>query len=181
MNRYRFVGLMVALLVFSGSARNGFAQSMLTDEALASVATAEAVVADAKASIKRGKELVALIPEDSPLLPEVRQMLKEVSMNWKLAVESLEGANQSAEKIASTTSEELAGDYALLAKVNSTVAVSGANVVQIGMDYVEAVANNQTEALDIIRNSMQDALAASSQVKLNCDKVKNLISEKYSK
>ena len=180
MNRYRFVGLMVGLLVFSGSARDGFAQSVLADEALASVATAESVVADAKASIKRGKELVGLIPEDSPLLSEVRQMLKEVSMNWKIAVESIEGANQSAAKITSTSSEELAGDYALLAKVNSAVATSGANVVQIGMTYVEAVANNKTESLDIIRSTMEDALAASSQVKSNCDKVKNLISEKYS-
>ncbi len=179
MNKYRFVGLMVALLVFSGSVRNGFAQSSITDEALASVATAESVVADAKASIKRGKELVSLIPEDSPLLSEVRQMLKEVSMNWKLAVESLEGANLSAAKIASTSSEELAGDYALLAKVNSAVATSGANVVQIGMAYVEAVALNKPESLDIIRGAMQDALAASAQVKFNCDKVKNLISEKY--
>ena len=48
------------------------------------------------------------------------------------------------------------------------------------MTYVEAVANDKTESLDIIRSAMQDALASSSQVKLNCDKVKNLISEKYS-
>ena len=181
MNRCRFVGLMVALLVFSGSARDGFAQSVLADEVLASVATAESVVADAKASIKRGKEMVGLIPDDSPLLPEVGQMLKKVSMNWKLAVESLESANLSAAKIATTTSEELAGDYALLSKVNAAVAVSGTNVVQIGMAYVEAVANNKTESLDIIRGAMQDALSASSQVKLNCDKVKSLISKKYSK
>ena len=181
MNKCRFVGLIVALLMFSGSARDGFAQSVLADEVLASVATAESVVADAKASIKRGKELVSLIPEDSPLLPEVGQMLKQVSANWKLAVESIEGANLSAAKIASTTSDELAADYALLAKVNSTVAVSGANVVQIGMAYVEAVADNKTESLEIIRVAMKDAIAASSQVKLNCDKVKSLISQKYSK
>ena len=180
MNRCRFVGLMVALLVVSGTVRDGFSQSMLADEALASVATAESIVADAKDAIKQGKELVDLIPADSPLLPEVRQMLKEVSMNWKLAVESIEGANQSAEKIASASSEQLASDYALLARVNSAVAISGANVVQIGMAYVEAVATDKTEALDIIRSTMQDALAASSQVKLNCDKVKNLISDKYS-
>jgi hypothetical protein len=148
---------------------------------MATVAAAESVVADAKASIKTGKELVDLIPEDSPLLPEVGQMLKEVSMNWKLAVESLESANESVAKIDSTASPELAADYALLAKVNSSVAASGAKVVQIGMAYVEAVANNKTESLDIIRNAMQDALAASSQVKFNCDKVKSLISEKYSK
>lgn len=181
MNKYRCLGLMVALLVFSGSVRESLAQSVLSDDTLASVATAEAAIADAKTSIKKGKELVALIPDDSPLLPEVGQMLRKVSMNWKLAVESIEGANESASKIASTKSEELAADYALLAKVNSAVAGSGANVVQIGMAYVEAVANNKTESLDIIRSAMQDALAASSQVKSNCDKVKNLISEKYSK
>ena len=180
MNRSVFFGMMAALLVICGSTRDVFAQSVLADEALASVATAESVVADAKVSIKKGKELVGLIPEDSPLLPEVREMLKEVSMNWKLAVESIEGANLSAEKIAATTSDELASDYALLARANSAVAVSGANVVQIGMTYVEAVANEKTESLDIIRDAMQDALASSSQVKLNCDKVKKLISEKYS-
>ncbi|HSR88172.1 MAG TPA: hypothetical protein VLL07_04410 [Pontiella sp.] len=170
----------MALLAFSGSARDGFAQSVITDEALESVATAEAAVANAKASIKRGRELVALIPEDSPLLPEVRQMLKEVSVNWKLAVESVEGANLSAAKIEATKSDGLAKDYALLAKVNAAVATSGANVVEIGMAYVEAVATDKTESLDIIRGTMQDALAASSQVKFNCDKVKSLISKKYS-
>jgi len=182
MNRCRCImGLMVALTVFFGSAHVGFAQSSLADETLASVAMAESAVADAKASIKRGKELVSLIPEDSPMLPEVAQMLKQVSMNWKLAVESIENANESSAKIASTTSEELAGDYALLAKVNATVAVSGAEVVQIGMAYVEAVASENTEALDMIRSTMRNALAASSQVKMNCDKVKKLISQKYSK
>ena len=54
MNRSVFVGLMVAVLVFSGSARNSYAQSVLADEALASVATAEAIVADAKDAIMRG-------------------------------------------------------------------------------------------------------------------------------
>ena len=62
MNRSVFVGLMAALLVFSGSARDSYAQSVLADEALASVATAESIVAEAKDAIKRGKELVALIP-----------------------------------------------------------------------------------------------------------------------
>jgi len=146
MNRYRCImGLMVGLMVFCGSTREGIAQSMLADETLASVAMAESAVADAKAAIKRGKELVSLIPEDSPMLPEVAQMLKQVSMNWKLAVESIENANESAAKIASTASQELADDYALLAKVNSTVAVSGADVVEIGMAYVEAVATDNTE------------------------------------
>jgi hypothetical protein len=168
------------MLAFSGSARDGFAESVITDEALASVATAETAVANAKASIKRGRELVALIPEDSPMLPEVGQMLKEVSVNWKLAVESIEGANLSAAKISSTKSEGLAKDYALLAKVNASVAISGAYVVEIGMAYVEAVATDKTESLDIIRGAMQDALSSSSQVKFNCDKVKGLISEKYS-
>lgn len=182
MKRFRFLTMvmMAALVACFASTRNSFAQSTASDDALASVATAEEIVADAKASIKTGKELVDLIPEDSPLLPEVGQMLKEVSLNWKLAVESLEGANESAAKIASTSSPELASDYALLAKVNSAVAVSGAKVVKIGMAYVEAVAYNKTESLDIIRSTMQDALAASSQVKFNCDKVKSLISEKYS-
>jgi hypothetical protein len=181
MSRNLFMGLIVALLVFSGPTRNGFAQSELADETLAAVATAESVVADAKASIKTGKELVGLIPEDSPLLPEVREMLKQVSMNWKVAVESMEAANQSAGKIMEASSAELTADYALLASANSAVAVSGANVVEIGMTYVEAVATEKTESLDIIRSAMQDALASSSQVKLNCDKVKKLISEKYSK
>lgn len=182
MNRVRCImGLMVGLMVLCGSTREGLAQSALADETLASVAMAESAVAEAKASIKRGKELVGLIPEDSPMLPEVAQMLQQVSMNWKLAVESIENANESAAKIASTASEELAADYALLAKINSTVATTGADVVQIGMAYVEAVATENTESLDIIRIAMKDALTGAAQVKSNCDKVRKLISQKYSK
>lgn len=183
MYRCRFIttGLMVALMACLGMVNVSSAQATSSDEALAAVAKAESIVAEAKASIKEGKAMVDLIPEDSPLLPEVGQMLKEVSSNWKLANDSLAAANESATKIASTTNADIAGDYALLAKVNSTTAVSGAKVVEIGIAYVEAVANNKTESLDIIRSTMQDALAASSQVKFNCDKVKKIISQKYSK
>ena len=66
MNRCLFVGLMVALLAFSGSVRDGFAQSAIVDEALTSVATAESAVADAKAAINEPKATtIAPTPEDT--------------------------------------------------------------------------------------------------------------------
>ena len=181
MNRCRgLVALLVVALAGLGLEGNVHAESTVADDVLAKIASAEASVANAKVAIKNGKTLVDMIPEDSPLLPEVAQMLKQVSINWKLAVASLESAKESSAKIPMATSPELAADYALLATVNATVAETGANVVGLGLSYVEAVAKNKTESLDIIRNAMQDALAASSQVKFNCDKVKNLISQKYS-
>jgi hypothetical protein len=152
----------------------------LAQEAQAAIASAEAAVEQARTAIEKGKELITTIPEDSPLLPDVAQFLQAASVNWNIAVESLDGAKQSASKITTATSESIARDYALLSKVNAGVALSGANVVQIGLAYVEAVAANKTEALDIIRTSMQDALAASSQVQFNYERVKTLIAEKYS-
>jgi tmRNA-binding protein len=74
----------------------------------------------------------------------------------------------------------MAEDYKLLATVNARVALSGAKVVQTGLLFVDAVANNKAEALDIIRMSMQDSLAAASQVQFNYERIKTLILEKYS-
>lgn len=174
------VALMVGLLAFSGMINKAVAQSEVPDDVAAKIAAAEETVAQARAAITKGKELVAQIPEDSPYLPEVTQMLQAASSNWKMAIESLEGAKESAQKITTASNATLSQDYALLAKVNANVALSGAKVVQIGLAYVEAVATNKTEALDLIRDAMQDALAASSQVQFNYDRVKTLISEKYS-
>jgi hypothetical protein len=181
MNRRDWVlALVVGLLSVSGLADNAVAQSALPADVENKLATAGQAVEQARAAIAKGKALIAEIPEDSAYLPEVTQMLQAASANWKLAIDSLKGATESSAKIASASNESLAGDYALLARVNADVALTGANVVQIGLAYVEAVATDKTEALDLIRGAMQDALAASSQVQFNYERVKNLISEKYS-
>lgn len=143
------------------------------------IAKAEAEVEKARAAITKGKELLAMIPEDSPLMPDVAQVIEAASENWQIAVESLSGAKQSASKIVTASNESIANDYALLAKVNAGVALSGAKVVQIALSYIEAIATERTESLDIIRTAMQDALASSSQVQFNYERVKALIAQKY--
>ncbi len=153
----------------------------LAEEAKTYVTKAEAAVSDARAAIENGKSALVRIPEDSPLMEDVKQMLESAAENWAVAVESLKGASESAAKVGTASSEAIAKDYALLAKVNAGVAVSGSRVVQISLRYVEAVADNKTESLDIIRASMQDATAAASQVQFNYERVKTLIAEKYSK
>lgn len=182
MNRNRWVvPFLVGALVFVSLGNTASAQTKSPDSVATSVSAAEQAVAEARASIAKGKELIALIPDDSPYLPQVTQMLQASAANWKDAVVALKGASESAQKISTASSDALAQDYALLAKVNANRAFSGAKVVQIGLLYVEAVATNKTEALDLISSAMQDALAASSQVQFNYDRVKALISEKYSK
>ncbi len=179
MNRQRWiVALIVGISAVTGVTHTAIAQAQ--DGTSAKIAAAETAVAQAREAIAKGKALIAQIPEDSPYLPEVTQMLQAASSNWKLAVESLNGAVESAEKVSTATSSALSKDYELLAGINADVAVSGAKVVQIGLAYVEAVASDKAEALDLIRDAMQDALAASSQVQFNYDRVKKLISEKYS-
>lgn len=181
MNRRSWVVVLVGMMAFAGMVQKTVAQTAVPDDVASKIAAAEEAVSQARAAIASGKELIARIPEDSPYLPEVTQMLQAASANWKVAVESLAGASESAQKIATATSAGLSTDYMLLAKVNADVALSGAKVVQIGLAYVEAVATDKSEALGLIRGAMQDALAASSQVQFNYDKVKSLISEKYSK
>lgn len=183
MNKHRFLAILMIAVLGCGAALNSvFAQgATLVEEAQSAIVSAETAVEEARAAIEKGKELVTQIPEDSPLLPDVAQFLQAASDNWTIAVDSLKGAKESASKVSAASNENIAKDYALLAKVNAGVALSGANVVQIGLAYVEAVASNKTEALDIIRTAMQDALAASSQVQFNYERVKTLIAEKYSK
>jgi hypothetical protein len=183
MNKRRvIVGLVVAVLGFSCFSNSVVAQeSTLVSESQAAIIAAEEAVEIARTAIENGKELIVLIPEDSPLMPDVAQVLQAASENWKIAVDSLNGAKESAAKIATASNEAIAKDYALLSKVNAGVALSGAKVVEIGLTYIDAIANNKTEALDIIRTAMQDALAASSQVQFNYERVKTLIAEKYSK
>jgi len=151
----------------------------MVEEMSLAIESAETEIGAARSAIERGKQLVARIPEDSSLVVDVQQMLEAAAENWSLAVDSLNGARQSAEKVATATNEALAADFLLLAKVNAAVAMSGAKVVQIGLQYVEAVADNKTEALGIIRTSMQDALAAASQVQFNYERVKTIIAQKY--
>ncbi|VGO15499.1 hypothetical protein PDESU_04082 [Pontiella desulfatans] len=183
MNRQSFIaGLVVAVLasnVFFSVAQAQEASA--TSDAEIAIQAAEEAVNQARVAIEKGKELIAQIPEDSPLMEDVAEVVQAASENWAVAVDSLKGSKESAAKIANASSEEISKDFALLSKVNAGVALSGAKVVQIALSYIEAIATNKTESLDIIRPALQDAMAASSQVQFNYDRVKNLITEKYSK
>jgi hypothetical protein len=185
MNRNSCIALLMAAgVLFSGLMNVAHADEtseQLIAEANEAIAVAEAAVEEARAAVENGKQLIVNIPADSILIGEVREMLQAASENWILAVAALEGAKESASKIGTASSPEIAEDYKLLATVNSGVALSGAKVVQVGLMFVEAAAENKTEALDIIRLAMQDARAAASQVQFNYERVKTLIAEKYTK
>ncbi len=184
MDRHTFVTLVIA-----GAAVCGFSNVALAEqdidqmlaEANQSVVVAEAAVEQARAAIENGKQLVIQIPADSPLSNEVTEMLRAASENWTVAVGALEGAKLSASKISSASSAGVAADYKVLAVASSKVARSGANVVQTGLVFVEAVASDKSEALGVIRTAMQDSLAAASKVQFGYERVKALVFEKYSK
>ncbi|NNJ70763.1 MAG: hypothetical protein HKP10_05680 [Kiritimatiellales bacterium] len=179
---YLVFGLMGALvgsyLLVSPAA--GQSQDLIT-QAAGAVSEAEMAVDTARIAIGRGKDLYLMIPEDSPMFSDVAQVLEEASRNWKVAIASLDGAKESASKVSTAASESVASDYALLAKANAGVALSGAKVVEISIAYVDAIANNKTEALGVIRIAMRDALEVTSQIQVNYERIKTLIAEKYSK
>ncbi len=185
MNKSSYVALMVvAGLGFGGTLCSSYGvegSDQLIVEANKSISTAEASIGEARSAIENAKQLLATIPSDSEMMGEVTEMLADVKDNWSLALEALNGAKESASKIPTASSSEIAGDYKLLATVNAGVALSGAEVVKTGISFIEAVAGNKVEALDIIRSAMQDSLAASSQVQFNYERVKSLITQKYSK
>ncbi len=180
MKRHTFVALLVAGLAVGG-ARGAQDVDQLVADANQSIIVAEAAVEQARAAIENGKQLVVQIPADSALSGEVTEMLLAASENWAVAVSALEGAKKSAAKISLAPSSDVAADYKVLAEASSKVALSGANVVQTGLVFVEAVASEKSEALGVIREAMQDSLAASSQVQFGYERVKALILEKYSK
>jgi len=182
MNRCGYFRLMgIAVLGFScvaGSVSAG--NSKAVGDANESIAAAEVAVGEARAAIEKGKKTIAQIPKDSPLLSEVSGVVKVIFENWKVAVSSLDAATASAAKFPAVSSDAVLADYALLARVNARVAVSGAAVVQAGLAYVDAIAENKTEVLGAMRSAMEDAAAASSDVQFNYELVKSLIAEKYS-
>ena len=185
MNRHSCIMLMaVSGLVFGGiggAVRAEEGADTLVAKTNESITSAETAVEEARAAIKSGKQLIALIPEDSEFQNEINQMVAAAAENWKVAIDALAGAKESAAKISTASNSDLAQDYALLAKVNAGVALSGAKVVQTALPFVDAAANNKTEALDIIRMAVQDSAAAASQVQFNYERVKTLIADKYSK
>lgn len=182
MNRHSCIILMaVSGLIFGGTMGVAHAEDdKLSIQVYESIGAAEAAVEEARVVIKNGKQLIAQIPEDSEFHAEINQMIAMASENWKLAISALEGAKKSAAKIKEASNLELSNDYALLARVNAGVALSGAKVVQTALLFIDAAANGKTEALDIIRMAMQDSVAATSQVQFNYERVKTLIAEKYS-
>ena len=185
MKRNRYITLMVvAGLGLGGALSTAYAvkgSDQLVADANKSISAADATVVEARLAIENAKQLLSTIPADSALMTEVTEVLAEVKSHWALAVEALDGAKESASKIPSASSSGIAEDYKLLATVNAGVALSGAEVVKTGVVFVEAVAANNAEALDGIRAAMQDVLAASTQVEFNYERVKSLITKKYSK
>ncbi|MEI6890971.1 MAG: hypothetical protein V5783_02260 [Pontiella sp.] len=176
------IGLVIVALAGSvTNCKTYAAQSEVASQAKQAIEYAEAEVEKAREAIELGKQLITQIPEDHLLMPDVAQVLELASENWKTAVDSLKGAEMSASKMGSATQDSIANDYAMLAKVNAGVSVSGAKVVQMSITYLDAIANNKTGSLRIIRAAMQDALESSSQVQLSYERVKALISQKYSK
>lgn len=151
----------------------GTAEGMWTSEDALSLASD--AVDQARNAIAAGQQQVVKIPEDSPFDYEIREKLAAAADNWSIAVKALGGAQTSASKIGSATSQEVADSYDLLAKVNSCVALSGANVVRTGLLFVDAVALNKSEALDFIRISMRDALLSSDLVQFNYERVKTYL------
>ncbi len=172
--------LIVGFLSLHGTVNRALARSPIDGGIAGRIADAQAAVDQARSMIEEGKDLVTQIPEDSPYFPEAAQMLQSAFLNWESALVSLKGASESAQKITTAGSDALSQDYALLAKVNADVAVSGAMVVQIGLAYVEALASNKTEALGLIGNRMEDALEATSQVHYYYGIIMKRFSEKYS-
>lgn len=185
MKRSSCIALLGVVVLGFGNVLNvsaaGQSIDQLVAEAEKSIAAATAAVDEARAAIEEGKKLLATIPEDSPAMGDITEMLKSVKENWVLAVAALDGANSSASKIPAASSPEIAQDYKLLASVNAGVALSGAKVVQTGLMFVEAVANDKAEALDVIKMAMENSLESASQVQLNYERVKKFIAEKYSK
>ena len=184
MNRSSCIALMVVIgMAFGGILNTAEAgkNSDLVAEANEAIAAASSAVEEARVAIQNGKQFAAMIPSDSEMMDEVVEMLKAVKENWVMAVSALDGAKESASKISSASSFEIAKDYKLLATVNAGVALSGAEVVKTGITFVDAAAHNKSESLDIIRVAMKDSLEAASQVQYNYERVKSLIAEKYSK
>ena len=185
MNRSSCIALLVVAGLGVSGMLNVIAAGQSVDQLVAdadkSIAAATAAVEEARAAIEKGKQVLATIPDDSPAMEEITEMLKSIKENWVLALSSLDGAESSASKIPSASSPEIAQDYKLLTTVNAGVALSGAKVVQIGLLYVDAVANNKAEALDVINAAMQDSMESAAQVQLNYERVKKFIAEKYSK
>lgn len=184
MNRQGYIfSMMVAGTVFAGMSAIGASKGaeQLASEAAESISIASEAVQEARVAIESGKQLISLIPADSMMSEEVTEMLRAAAQNWTLAVDALEGAKESAAKISTASSQGIAQDYKLLATVNAGVALSGAQVVQTGVLFIDAAANNKTESLEIIRVAMQDSLAAAAQVQFNYERVKSLIADKYLK
>lgn len=184
MNKSSWIALMVIAGVGLGCVADVSAApnaGQLVAEADKAIKVAEAAVDQARASIENGKALLATIPADSPLMDELTEMLKETKTYWSVAVSALESAKESASKITAASTPEVAQDYQLLARINASVALSGAKVAEIAVDFIEAAANDKTEALDVIREAMAAARKGADQVQLSYERIKGVIADKYSK
>lgn len=170
------VGLVLFGMCGGTSAQNGAVPS----DVAAALKAAQIQIDATRQALAASKVQLDAIPEDSAYIAQVKEMLQVAERYWGEAKDALEGARMSVDKIGGAA-PSISKDYQLLAKVSANVARSGAEVVQISLSYIQAVANQKTESLEIIGRAMTDAQAAASQVKSNFDRVKKAISGKYSK
>ncbi len=136
------------------------------------ISLAEDAVDAARVSIERGKGFVGQIPEDSDLMCDVKEMLVTTSEKWKLAINALEWAEISAEKMQAAPSDAMSVNYEVLAMSSSFISFSGANMVQVGLLFVEAVATDKAESVGIIGLALQDSMVAFEQLSFHYDGVK---------
>ena len=185
MNRHNCVVLMAVVgLVVGGNlsvARAGEASDSVVDNATVAFAAAEVAVEEARASIAKGQQLIKQVPKGSEFEAEIKQVIMVASENWNLAVSAIGNAKESLSLLGNASDPEITKDYALLATVNSGLALSSAKAVQTGLLFLEAAAENKTESLNIIRGAVHDAATTVAQVQMGAERVKKQISKKYSK
>jgi hypothetical protein len=181
MNRQKYIALMmVAGLTLGGITGVAHADEqtdLLLGKANASIAAASVAVDEVRSVIETGKQQLAQIPASSELYGEITQMTAEALKNWKIATAALVTAKENAAKISTAPSSALAKEYAVLATINSNIALSGAKVVQTSLIFIDAVANNKTEVFDIIRRAVEDSLVAATKVQTNYERMKAFIAK----
>lgn len=158
-------GLLGALLTFSV----GNVQGQDDGSVLGAVAEAKKAVKQARLSIKKGNDQSAdlSISEDSPYLNSVVSAVKQGAESWKLALVSLEKAQECEEKILASSVEDK--KLNLCAKAHARLAVVQVNVVEVSLAYVEALYNGKTETLGVLEEAMNDVVEISKRMQKVCD------------
>lgn len=157
-----FLGVLMAFSVGTAQGQNG-------DSVLGAVDEAKKAVAQARVSIKKGNDQSAnlSISEASPYLKSVVSAVKQGSESWKLALATLEKAEECEAKLLSSSVKDK--NLELFARANARLAVARVNVVEVSLAYVEALYNGKTEKLGILDEAMAYAVEAASRMQEICD------------